>query len=248
MKARTRTGHFEDLGEHGGWRFTLELVVERELILVFSELYEAAFGGLRTRSIARQVLTEAEFHQQMTNSAVRKYIAWDAAGDPVGMCVLTTDLTTVPWISPEYFAARYPEHWERRAIWYINFLLAHPSQRHNRFLDHIIDVGVGELVEQGAICAYDMCQYNDTELGLGRRVAESFRRTTGVLPVLTDAQTYYILDVARAGARSLPDGSAAVDLTPPGGLALAAVSATTRNATPDFGPSDAVEGETVGTL
>lgn len=195
MKGRSPHGEYEDLGMRGGWRFTLELVVERELVLVFFDLYEAAFGSLRTRSIARQVLTEAEFSEQMTNPAVRKYVAWDAAGDPVGMCVVTTDLTTVPWISPEYFAARYPEHWERRAIWYISFLLAHPSQRHSRFLDHIIDVGVGELVEAGAVCAYDMCSYNAAELGLGRRVSESFQRTTGVAPALTDSQTYYTLDV-----------------------------------------------------
>ncbi len=194
MRGHALIGQSMELGQRGAWRFTLELVVERELVLVFSELYEAAFGALRTRSMARQVLSEDEFAAQMVNPRVRKYVAWTSDGLPVGMCVVTTDLTTVPWISPEYFAARYPAQWERHAIWYISFLLAHPSQRHGRFLDHIVDVGVGELVEAEAICAYDMCSYNEENLGLGRRVAESFRRTTGANPARTDVQSYYTVD------------------------------------------------------
>jgi hypothetical protein len=191
MKGLTRESATEDLGWRGAWRFTREYVVEPELTLVFYELYEAAFGPLRVRSIARQTLNETEFTEQMRNGAVAKYVAWDGAGNPMGMCTLTQELATVPWISPEYFAARYPEHWARRAIWYFGFILAHPSQRHSRFLDQMVEVGVGELVEQGAVCAYDMCAYNDDLLGLGRRLEESFRRTTGATPTRTDSQNYY---------------------------------------------------------
>lgn len=194
MKGLARVSDTEDLGQRGTWWFTREHVVEPELTLVFYNLYEAAFGPLRTRSIARQTLTEDEFTAQMVNGAVSKYVAWDAEGNPVGMCTLTQQLDTVPWISPEYFAARYPEHWARRAIWYFGFILAHPSQRHSRFLDQMVEVGVGELAAQGAICAYDICAYNDEMLGLGRRLSESFERTTGVAATRTDTQNYYEVD------------------------------------------------------
>jgi hypothetical protein len=194
VKGLARVSDTEDLGQRGAWWFTREHVVEPELTLVFYNLYEAAFGPLRTRSIARQTLTEDEFTAQMVNGAVSKYVAWDADGNPVGMCTLTQQLDTVPWISPEYFAARYPEHWARRAIWYFGFILAHPSQRHSRFLDQMVEVGVGELAEQGAICAYDICAYNDEMLGLGRRLSESFQRTTGVAATRTDTQNYYEVD------------------------------------------------------
>jgi hypothetical protein len=229
-----------ELGQRGIWHFTLELVVEPELVLVFGELYEAAFGALRTRSMARQVLTEDEFGAQMANPEVRKYVAWTADGEPVGMCAVTTDLTTVPWISPEYFAARYPSHWERRAIWYINFLLAHPSQRHSRFLDHIVDVGVGELVASEAICAYDMCAYNDAELGLSRRVAESFRRTTGATSVLSDTQSYYMVDFSRSLS-----GPAE---TTPFEVPEAMVPTLLQNGVVPIGPASTCERETMGTL
>jgi hypothetical protein len=240
VRRQPQLAESRDLGPRGIWRFTLELVVEPELVLVFAELYEAAFGALRTRSMARQVLTEEEFGAQMVNPAVRKYVAWTAEGDPVGMCVVTTDLTTVPWISPEYFAARYPSHWERRAIWYINFLLAHPSQRHSRFLDHIVDVGVGELVASEAICAYDMCAYNDAELGLSRRVAESFRRTTGATSVLSDTQSYYTVDFSRPAPGPAEPGLQ--------DLSEAAVPALLENEVVPIGPASTCERETMGTL
>lgn len=191
MKAFPVVAQTEDLGQRGLWRFTREHVIEPELTLVFYELYEAAFGPLRVRAMARQVLTEDEFSAQMTDGGIAKYVAWDAAGDPVGLCALTPQLDAVPWISPDYFAARYPEHWARGAVWYLNFVLAHPSQRHSRFLDQLVEVGVGPLVEAGAVCAYDICAYNDDVLALGRRLAQCFERTTGATPQLADTQNYY---------------------------------------------------------
>ena len=76
MTALRQVGDTEDLGQHGAWRFTREYVVEPELTLVFYELYEAAFGPLRVRSVARQVLSEEEFADQMVNGSVAKYVAW----------------------------------------------------------------------------------------------------------------------------------------------------------------------------
>ena len=191
MKASSPVASTEDLGQHGPWRFTREHVVEPALALAFYELYEAAFAPLRVRAMARQVLTEAEFGAQMRNGAVSKIVAWDAAGTAVGLCALTPQLDAVPWISPEYFAARYPEHWARGAVWYLAFVLAHPSQRHSRFLDHMVEVGVGPLVQTGAVCAYDICAYNDDVLDLGPRLSRCFERTTGATPRLADTQNYY---------------------------------------------------------
>jgi hypothetical protein len=191
VKAFPRVATADNLGQVGLWRFTREYVVEPELTFVFYQLYEAAFAPLRVRSMARQELNEAEFSAQMTNGEVLKYVAWDVAGNPVGMCALTRQLESVPWISPEYFAHRYPQHWARNAVWYLNFVLAHPTQRHSRFIDQLMEVGIGELIDQGAVCAYDMCAYNDEVLGLGRRLTQRFERTSGATPQLVDTQNYY---------------------------------------------------------
>lgn len=191
MKAFPAVAQTEDLGQHGPWHFTREHVVEPELALAFYELYEAAFAPLRVRAMARQVLTRDEFTAQMRNGAISKIVAWDATGAAVGLCTLTAQLDAVPWISPEFFAARYPEHWARGAVWYLAFVLAHPSQRHSRFLDQMVEVGVGPLVEAGAVCAYDICAFNDDVLGLGARLSRCFQRSTGAAPRLVDTQNYY---------------------------------------------------------
>ena len=194
MKGLARVYDAEDLGWHGQWRFTREYQVEPEMTLAFYELYEAAFGPLRTRAMARQVLTEDEFAAQMVDDAVMKYVAWDAEDRPVGMCTMTRRLHTVPWISPEYFADRYPEHWARDAVWYFGFVLAHPSQRHARFLDQMVEIGIRDPLAERAVCGYDMCAFNVDVLPLGHRLAEAFERVTGVAPDRADGQYYYTLD------------------------------------------------------
>lgn len=185
----------EDLGRHGPWRFTREYRVEAEMAVAFFELYELAFGPLRTQAMARQVLTEAEFAAQMVDDSILKYVAWDDADRPVGMCTMTRQLSSIPWISPEYFAHRYPEHWARNAVWYFGFALTHPSQRHSRFLDHIVEVGIREPLADQAVCGYDMCAYNVEALPLGERLAEAFERVSGVAPERRDGQYYYTLDL-----------------------------------------------------
>ena len=92
-------------------------------------LYRPAFEPLKVRSAARQVLTRGEFLEQMRDERVDKYVAWENGSEPIGMITLTRHLESVPWISPDYFAARYPEHWARNAIYYIGFILAHPRNR-----------------------------------------------------------------------------------------------------------------------
>lgn len=194
MTGRPQVSAADDLGFHGSWRFTREYVVEPELILLFHDLYETAFGPLRTHAMARQVLTAEEFRKQMTDASVLKYVAWTPDGDPVGMAALTNQLSTVPWVSPEFFAARYPEHWARDAVWYFSFLLAHPTQRRTRFLDQLVQVGVDALLAQRAVLAYDMCGYNDYQLSLGDHASAIARRATGVGPDRVDVQNYYVID------------------------------------------------------
>lgn len=192
MSGRSQVG--DDLGFHGSWRFTREYVVAPELIALFHDLYETAFGPLRTRAMGRQVFSAEEFSQQMTNADVLKYVAWTREGDPVGLAALTNQLSTVPWISPEFFAARWPEHWARGAVWYFSFLLAHPSQRRTRFLDQLVGVGVDALLAQRAVLGYDMCGYNDGQLSLGDYANEIARRATGVGADRVDVQNYYAID------------------------------------------------------
>lgn len=172
-------------------RIGIEPVVDGELAEDFYQLYLAAFEPLRTRAVARQVLHREEFLAEMVDPRVEKYVARDDTGFAIGLSTMTRHLETVPWISPEYFAERYPEHAARNAIFYIGFTLTRPGQRGPKLAAAMIDALVETLVPEQAVVAYDICSYNDTRLRFGTNIASFFRRTAEVTVEPVDAQTYY---------------------------------------------------------
>ena len=119
----------------GPWEFTRQTTMDARLIAEFYDLYSLAFEPLKKRSVARQVLTEAEFTEQMLDERVVKYVARGERGEALGLTTLTNELDSVPWVSPDYFIEHYPEHSARNAVYYLGFTLAHPSQRHLRFVE-----------------------------------------------------------------------------------------------------------------
>ena len=192
MVTSTYPGQLASEEAHAGhWRFTRETVVTDPLAAQFYELYELTFGPLRSRSVARQVLTKSEFYTQMSDPRVDKYIAWSDDGEPVGITTLTKHLESVPWISPEYFAAHYPDHWARHAVYYLGFTLARPSMRRHGFLEAIIEVGMAPLAAERAVMGYDVCAYNNSALGFTERINDILERYPLVQLAAVDTQVYY---------------------------------------------------------
>lgn len=181
----------EVVAHHGPWRFTRETVVADPLAAQFHELYESAFSPFKSRAVARQVLTRTEFYDQMSDPRVDKYLAWNDDGEPAGITTLTKHLESVPWISPEYFAARYPDQWARNAIYYLGFTLAHPSMHQHGFLEAIIRVGMEPLTAERAVLAYDVCAYNNTTLRFTERINDILARHPTVHLTAVDTQVYY---------------------------------------------------------
>lgn len=179
------------IGRRGSWTFTRETLIQGDRAQDFFDLYNLAFTPLRTRSAARQVLTASEFFDQLDDPRIDKYVAWDDGGEPVGLTTLTTHLDTVPWISPEYFAAHYPEHWARRSVYYLGFVVTHPRLRHEQFLETIVRVGIERLATEHAVLAYDVCAYNNTVLRFGERVMNLLAGHQGIELAALDTQTYY---------------------------------------------------------
>ena len=107
----------------------------------------------------------------------------------MGITTLTKHLESVPWISPEYFAAHYPEHWARNAVYYLGFTLAHPSMRQHGFLEAIIQVGMDPLAAEHAVMGYDVCAYN--ALRFTERIDEILQRYPLVQLATVDTQVYY---------------------------------------------------------
>lgn len=170
---------------------TFETTLTGETADRFWTLYLDAFEPLRTRAAARHVLHREEFDQEMADHRVTKLLAHDDQGEAVGLTTLATDLAAVPWISPEFFAARYPEHAARGAVWYIGFTLAHPDQRSTRTFMDMIDALVTHLAAHHVVCAYDVSRFNDDSLRFADNLRRHLERTQHVTVETVDQQTYY---------------------------------------------------------
>ena len=122
----------------------------------FWELYVTAFGPLRTRAAARQVLHEDEFFAEMVDPRVWKYVVYDVSGAAVGLTTLTKHLETVPWISPEYYQAHFPQHFARQAVYYLGFTLVAKGARHLSSFATMLEAVADRVAADRAVCGYDL--------------------------------------------------------------------------------------------
>ena len=171
-------------------RLTRQGTIAGDEIEMFYELYTLAFDHLKTLAFGRQVLTRAEFVAQMTDDRIWKYVAWTHDDEPVGLTTLTRALHTVPWISPDYFRANYPEQWSRNAVYYLGFTLAHPRLRHQRFVESLLRVALAELEKERAVVAFDVCAYDERVLRFGERIEEFLGTHPGATFETVDHQSY----------------------------------------------------------
>jgi hypothetical protein len=172
----------------------LRITVEKELDYVTSrsyyELYRETFGPMETRAVARQLLHESEFIEEMLDPRVLKYVAWNADDEAIGLSTMTKDLSTVPWISPAYFAHHFPEHHARDAIYYFGFTLVQPAHQGTRVFKAMIATALEDVLPDHPVVAWDICQANDDK-GFGGSVGRLLSSLSDVTVVQIDQQNYY---------------------------------------------------------
>jgi hypothetical protein len=164
------------VAEHQVSGETVTIDVERDLdedvTERFHALYVETFAPMAVRAVARQVLHREEFVEEMRDPRVMKYVARDAAGAVIGLTTLTRDLETVPWISPEYFAARYPAHAARDAVFYLGFTLVAPQHRRSSVFRLMIEEVADHVLEARGVCGWDVCAYNEEVLGFSTMIGQ----------------------------------------------------------------------------
>lgn len=174
-----------------GIAITIETAIADVEIELFHTLYEVAFGPLRSEAIARQVLYRNEFHAEMIDSRVDKIVARTDSGEPVGLTTLTRHLDTVPWISPEYFATRFPQHAARDAIYYAGFTLVTPTARHGAAFHAMISTVVQILAAAGGVVGWDICSYNNSQFSFADALRSAVGEQANAEVAVEDSQTYY---------------------------------------------------------
>lgn len=160
--------------------------------------YETTFGPLREAAAARHVLTLDEFVEEMADPRIDKWIATrESDGAFLGLSTLARDLEAVPWASPAYYAARYPEHAARNAIWYLGFSMTDAQAQHNGVFATMLNAMMEAAVENRVIVAWDMCAANVTS-GLNAAITAMLAGGAGAPTTQVDVQTYYSADFSGA--------------------------------------------------
>ncbi|MBM7507234.1 hypothetical protein JOE61_001048 [Nocardioides salarius] len=173
----------------------VEGALDPDVVERFHALYAETFAPMATRAVARQVLHREEFVEEMSDPRVMKYVARDPAGDVVGLTTLTRDLETVPWISPDYFAAHYPEHTARNAVFYLGFTLVAPRHQRTHVFQSMIEQVIARVLEERGVCGWDVCAYNEEVLGFSTMIGELLHSHADCTVEQVDAQTYSVVEM-----------------------------------------------------
>jgi hypothetical protein len=168
---------------------TIETYISDAHVEMFYGLYAKAFGPMQARAAARHMLTGEEFAEEMADKRVEKYVATDADGEPMALMTFTGDLTAVPWISPEFYAARYPEESARGAVFYMGYTLVDRKRATPELFTDLIQMLVDRLTPVQGVCVFDVCSYNDSR-SVGR-MADRLQSTGAADVEVLDVQTYY---------------------------------------------------------
>jgi hypothetical protein len=170
--------------------------VSGELLERAWRLYDEAFRDLNAMTVQRHLMTPAEFDAVMADRRVDKYLALSDDGELLGLAPYTNDLDAVVLISPAYFARRWPQHFERRAVWYCEFV-AVPGHQKGVFVDLITEL-YRRAEEMRGVIGLDVCRFNVEAFHLDRAIAIWLNTISGgrVRVENADSQNYYIYETA----------------------------------------------------
>jgi GNAT superfamily N-acetyltransferase len=169
---------------------TIESYLSEPIVDRLYEVYAKAFRPLATAAAARHLLDADEFAAEMTDPRIDKYIVWDEDGQPIGLTTFTTDMTAVPWISAQYYTARYPEHAAAGKLYYLGYTLVAPDREKEGVAGRILTELTRRLIDEGAVCGFDVSGRNDDSQHIVARLASSTPATVESV----DVQTYYAAD------------------------------------------------------
>ncbi|GAB3596365.1 hypothetical protein GCM10027446_23130 [Angustibacter peucedani] len=156
------------------------------------DAYADSFAELRTAAIQRHVMTRAEFDDVMADERVTVYLARREDGAVAGIATLANDLTAMPLVSPEFFAARWPEHYAAGRCWYIGFVGVRPSEQGGGAFQLIVATVASTLGPRGGVLVLDVPQRNMEGFHVPRavkRIADAV--IADVEYEMVDAQGYW---------------------------------------------------------
>lgn len=176
-------------------KITIETSVDEATTETFLPIYRETFAHLVERSAAKQSLSDDEFRFFMASHDVLKFAGWDDQGELCAISLATQKLDLVPWVSPPFFARRFPEHYQREAIFYFLTILVREEKRSDPWARALIEAFGLHCGTITGICVFDCCQYNDEVIGVPAIIAGIARSFLDLDEQVIDIQRYYAYEI-----------------------------------------------------
>ena len=107
------------------------------------------------------------------------------------MAVMATDLSVVPWISVPYYAARFPDHYRRGAIYYFYAILVRRQSQGGPWARLMFEELARMLARHDAVGAFDCSSQTVEVTRLPEMIARVAGRVCELDPIELDRQHYY---------------------------------------------------------
>lgn len=157
------------------------------------DMYVRAFEPLKVLSATKQTLDDQDFRAFMAMDSVTKIVARDSEGQIVGFTMMTTELKLIPWISQEYYANRYPEHYDEGRLFYVPCILVDPSVGGAIWPASMARELALISASVHGIVLMDCCAHNDDVVGLPDLIEKVCHKYTHHKTELIDSQRFFAL-------------------------------------------------------
>jgi GNAT superfamily N-acetyltransferase len=159
-------------------------------------LYNRAFDELRRTAVQRHVMYRDEFDQVMADERVWKYRGVNPVydGAATALATFTNELGSIPLISPDYFAHRWPDLYAGKRIWYIGFFAIDPGSRGKGIFEWVISHMWDRVRDSRGIALLDICRRN-AQVGLPDAIHNVLLSLTPEMRASRiDEQTYWLYE------------------------------------------------------
>jgi hypothetical protein len=164
-------------------------------------VYTACLTKLVGNAVQRQMMTPAEFKEQMSDPRIEKMLLRDEAGTVIGLATNTNQLDAVHLIDPAYFQRRWPDAYAAGHIWYVPFVAVADNNygAYHTIVEHMFN----RATRVNGQVWMDVCDYNVQQRRFIRSIDFATRRLARAAGhparmLHADNQGYYGFDVNAA--------------------------------------------------
>lgn len=204
---------------------TVESVPEEATWAELWGLYHATFEPLQELALLNHLYSRQEFEALLANPVVTKLVA-RANGVPVGLAMITNELTVVPQISPPFLRVRYPDEAERGAVFFGILICVDTTRRRSAVFARLI-AGMAQITANaGGVVVFDICRHNVDGLELDRQIGSFTRWFPGSTFDQIDQQQYFAARIPAPAGDRLPVSAVPDELPTPAAPAADPIAVT----------------------